>query len=416
MTSKLLPAFEDIVKTIADKLGRPADEIQKEVMIFGESLMEPFPKDPQLWAAIFAQQKGIQITVKLPKGFVKGESVGLVKISDITPDSSRFDLNAYVVRLWDTLTVSARTHAKALWLLDDTGFIQSRVWGEDANKMWDKLGIKNGDLIHIGNANTFQPSDEAPLFVGIGNYSTVEKTTPEAVGIMTLDSLTKTKIADIDGVRFAAITGVLLGVEPTRTYNGCPKCMTSVEEQKDGKFFCNKCGNMVRPVEYTWHTAIVTDGSDVSIDISPTDKKTLGDFERLRFEPVKIYGICDGKSVDLGFYEEAAREKTSGEKAASKFIKPAGEKKCEKKTTDVKPPEKKEYTDVDYEPCIAHVRSMISKTGASSAEELKIYLNAHHKRNPTFPEFDETTVGKLLDKGVLEGKIVLNGDQYDVTG
>ncbi|MFH1055176.1 MAG: OB-fold nucleic acid binding domain-containing protein [Candidatus Altiarchaeota archaeon] len=167
--------------------------------------------------------------------------VDTVKVKEIKPDMSGFNLECRVLRVYEPREYSKGVMASII-VGDATGTIRAVLWNErsDAAKK-----LKEGDPVRIRNAYS-KANMNGEVEAHLGKYSDV--VVDAKIKVPTQAEINETlakekRIVDLDvSDSFVRIKGKIMGIEDRQlVYMTCPECNKKVQSL-GGEWMCDSCG------------------------------------------------------------------------------------------------------------------------------------------------------------------------------
>jgi len=403
-----LPSYEEIKELIKKEVGLDDAQIEKEIERVREKY-QGFIKTKDMCAFLLAKELNVELKLETVAPSTKRASFKAVLEGNI---DSNFDLEG-VIGGMSHLQTSKGVNVLAFTLVDPSGCIEGRAYGESVIKQWEDQNIKFGDAVLLKNVKLFRtPKNET--IITMHSWSGVDKLDKN----VDINQMTKDAAEDYIGDgEFTKVAGVCVDVRHS-PYVGCPTCKVKapVDVKEGDRYTCERCKAEVSAVTYTWKRAIITDGSSqVCASFNPS-------FLNMSMEsvgmPMKIYGIYNAqrKEIDVTYYEVVGSEEKLV-KPYEDYFKPQPQPQQEpEKSTAPKEPEPQPESPKKVKP------QRVEELKRAVVELVKTYETLPKKapamllkaKNSDLTEEDANNiVQSLISEGVLieeNGKLKLRAE------
>jgi len=280
MSKSLLPEKEYMLDELSKRLKLSKKKVLSKAKKY---VKEKYPSRPELAnnerlaLFLFAFSNGIEFRVKTPLPAAEPK-----KIAELEVGQKNVEVLGYAVGIAERPTAKG-TRQIIFTLVDDTGHVHSRVWGENALAMWEEAGIKEGDPILVTGAVVDELQVSGKTLKIFGQYVEVTKLDKDEINLPPLEEIGKAKISEVEEGKFVQVDGVVIRAD-VRTYVGCPECDSKLPCDLGESITCERCGSEVIATEREWKLLVVSDDTgEIGARVPPGVKSdvTIGDIVRL---------------------------------------------------------------------------------------------------------------------------------------
>ncbi len=430
---RLLPEESVMLGEICSRLGIDEEEAKKRAKKFMEERYPEFAGNTRLALFMYALSRGIEFPVRLPVVPAESKKVAQLEVGD-----QNVEVAGYAVGITRRPTTRG-TEQIIFTLVDDTGHVHARVWGENAMRIWEMAKINEGDAVHISGAvvDTLQQSGEKFLKI-FGQYVEISKIDANDAELPPLEEIGRCRVSELEEGRFAQIRGIVVRVRPRR-YIGCPECDARLAVDAGTVTQCPKCGNEVVAAEREWCTmAVADDTGEVAVRVPPGVRleSDIGDVVHLMgIFTNRTFRVISGKVIRHGpitsekppepeVYEPMAEETGGGgaeTPPAPEADAGTGEETPHEEAKPEAPPEGAPAETAGAPEKAAVEGPKTEDVKRQILETLSIfggYLTIEEIKRMFAQNFGEEIVGLALEELAREGKVRVTdeGDVYTAAG
>ena len=387
MSKSLLPEKDYMLSELAKRLKLKESTVLKKAKKY---MKEKYPdrpelaKDDRLALFMFALSNGIEFRVRTPLPAAEPK-----KIAELEVGQKNVEVLGYVVGIAERPTAKG-TRQIIFTLVDDTGYVHTRVWGENALKMWEEVGVEEGDPILITGAVVDELQASGKTLKILGQYVEVVKLEKDEVDLPPLEEIGKAKIAELEDNTFVQIEGLVVRAD-VRSYVGCPECDSKLPCDVGEAVTCERCGSDVVATERQWMLLVVSDTTgDVGVRVPPGLNANVAIGDIIRVMGIYSNDIVRAISIRKVYGPESKSEEPKVIRIEEKKEEEEEERGEEKEEVEVETPEE----------IVEEVEEEIEEvTSEGEGEALETELTAVEQRILTVLE----TYGGLLQKSELFG-------------
>ena len=246
---------DEIIKKITEKSGKSTEDIKKEISEQKKELGGLVSDEGA--ARIIANKLGVELYDAVPDK---------LKIKNVLGGMRNVEILGKVIYKKDPIKFVKKDNSEgkvgSILIGDETGSIRIVFWNESTDEM---SKINKDDIIRIKNG--MARDNNGNVEIHFTRMSTLE-INPKGEKVDVISSAMRSaefiekKIIDLkENENNVEIFGHIVNVFDIRFFEVCPKCKKRVRPNEEGKFVCEKDGNVVPDYSYVTNI-IVDDGSD----------------------------------------------------------------------------------------------------------------------------------------------------------